>query len=123
MIKGGSPIVYVSDLDRSVEFYTNVLGLRLQLYEPGHIAMIDCGDGLAIGLHPASPHAPAPGAKGSINICFNCDEPVEEIVARLSAQGVAFRGPIVDDAKSGMKFAAFGDLDDNELYLSRWPNG
>ena len=52
LIRGGSPTVFVSDLDTAVRFYTETLGLGLQYRAGEHFAMIDAGSGLTIGLHP-----------------------------------------------------------------------
>ena len=70
MITGGQATVYVSDMDRSVEFYTETLGLKLRLRAGNHFAMVDAGKGFAIGLHPAGPNSPRPGSIGGIQIGF-----------------------------------------------------
>ena len=121
MINGGMPIAYVSDLDRSVTYYTETLGLKAVAVYPGHFAVIECGKGLTLGLHPASPQVPAPGTSGAITVCFNVDEPLDDVVATLTLRGVQFRGPVHDDPTSGMRFAFFGDPDGNDLWLSESP--
>lgn len=80
-----------------------------------HWASIDCGHGLTIGLHPASPQNPA-GRVGSITIGFRSSEPIRETVATLEARGVVFRGDIVDDTQ--LLIANFQDPDGNPFYLS-----
>ncbi len=115
LIDGGSPTIYVSDLDRAVRFYTQTLGLGL-LYRAGeHFAMVDAGGGLHIGLHPAGPQSPRPGARGSISVGFIVTGPIEQVVESLQARGVQFRGPVRDDA--AVRLAFFGDPDGNDLYL------
>ena len=65
MIKGGTTTIYVSDMDRAVDFYTNTLGLK-QTYRAGNEwCGIDAGDGLQLGLHPASKDGPPPGKNGA----------------------------------------------------------
>ncbi len=115
LIEGGSPTIYVSDLERAVRFYTQTLGLGL-LYRAGeHFAMVDAGGGLQIGLHPAGPQSPKPGARGSISVGFTVTEPIEQVVETLRARGVQFRGPVRDD--TAVRLAFFGDPDGNDLYL------
>src|SRR2546425_2960004 len=50
MIKGGEVRIPVSDLDRAIGFYTEVLGLTLRLRVGDEWATIDAGDGLQLGL-------------------------------------------------------------------------
>jgi catechol 2,3-dioxygenase-like lactoylglutathione lyase family enzyme len=52
MIEGGTPTIYVSDMERAVEFYTEVLGLRLESRHGDEWASVDAGRGMTIGLHP-----------------------------------------------------------------------
>ena len=117
MITGGNATVYVSDMDRAVSFYVNVLGLKLKQRFGNHWAEIKVGENLVIGLHPISEKAPAPGTSGAISIGLMIDEPIDQVVQRLGAKGVSFRGPVVRDEKAGIAFASFGDQDGNDLYL------
>jgi catechol 2,3-dioxygenase-like lactoylglutathione lyase family enzyme len=116
MITGGNATVYVSDMDRAVDFYVNVLGLKLAQRFGNHWAQIEVG-GLVIGLHPKSDKAPPPGTSGAISIGLLVDEPIDEVAGRLGAKGVQFRGPVVRDEKGGIALAFFGDQDGNDLYL------
>ncbi len=115
LIHGGSPTIYVSDLDRAVHFYTEVLGLQLQYRAGNEFAMIDGGGGLMLGLHPAGRQSPQPGTRGSISVGLNVSEPIERVVEVLEGRGVEFRGPIKDD--DPVRLAFFGDPDGNDLYL------
>ena len=54
MIEGGTPTIYVSNMDRAVEFYTEVLGLGLISRYGNEWASVDVGKGLTLGLHPAA---------------------------------------------------------------------
>lgn len=116
MLQGITATIYVSNMDRAVDFYTKTLGLPLAGRWGDEYAGIDIGKGLAIGLHPArSPHSPKPGSSGAIQIGFSVDGSLDDVVEDLKARGVAFRGPIVDDAQ--VRLAYFGDPDGNDLYL------
>ena len=116
MITGGNATVFVSNMDRAVQFYTQVLGLKLTNRFGDHWATVDAGKGLTIGLHPASPKHPAPGTKGAMVLGLEIDQPIAGVVASLGEKGVRFKGPIVNDAGAG-NFATLEDPDGNEMYL------
>jgi catechol 2,3-dioxygenase-like lactoylglutathione lyase family enzyme len=116
MIQSITATIYVSDMDRAVDFYTKTLGLPLAGRWGDEYAEIDLGKGVAIGLHPArGPHSPKPGSSGSIQIGFAVDKPLDDVVKDLQSRGVVFRGPVVDDVQ--VRLAFFGDPDGNDLYL------
>jgi catechol 2,3-dioxygenase-like lactoylglutathione lyase family enzyme len=115
MISGGNVTVLVSNMDAAVDFYTNVLAMKLASRYDNHWATVDAGKGLVIGLHPASPKFPAPGTKGGMMIGLEVDEYIEDVVDRLQRKGVHFTGSIVNDGAGN--FAHFEDPDGNELYL------
>jgi len=115
MISGGNATVFVSNIDASVRFYTEVLGLRLTNRFGNDWATVDAGKGLTIGLHPASPKYPAPGTKGAMMLGMEIDEAIEDVVARLSRKGVQIKGSIVREAPGN--FAHLEDPDGNDIYL------
>jgi len=115
MISGGNATVFVSDMDRAVEFYTGVLKLKLTNRFGNNWATVEAGKGLTIGLHPASPQYPAPGAKGGIVLGLEIDEPIDRVIARLTEKGVRMKGSVTRDEPGA--FAHFEDPDGNELYL------
>ncbi len=116
MFSSGNVTVYVSNMDRSVRFYTEALGLRLAYRFGGHWASVEAGKGLTIGLHPASAENPA-GRPGSMTIGLELSGvSIHDAVSRLQARGVQFQGPVHED-KAG-SFAAFTDPDGNRLYLA-----
>ena len=114
MINGGNATIFVSDLDRAVQFYSDTLGLKLVYRAGPHWAEIDAG-GMHIGLHPHGTDMPKPGTHGSISVGLNVTQSIEGVVETLKKRGVKFAGPIVDDKT--VKLAHFGDPDGNELYL------
>lgn len=117
MITGGNVTVYLSDMDRAIAFYAQQLGLKLVQRFGNHWAEIRAGDTLVIGLHPKTDKNPTPGTRGAMSIGLTADEPIDQLVQRLSAKGVQFRGPIVRDQKAGLSFAFLGDQDANDLYI------
>ena len=120
MITGGNVTVMVSDMDRSVVFYTEGLGLKLMDRYGDEWVTVDAG-GFTIGLHPQSSKYPPAGAKGGMMIGLTIDEPIFDAVARLKARGVTFTGPVVEDKNAGW-FVNFEDPDGAPFYLwrSRW---
>lgn len=114
MIQGGTPTIYVRDMDRAVTFYTRTLGLKLLERQDDDWASIDAGDGLVLGLQPGN--GPRPGG-GSIAIGFNVTEPLEEVIATLERRGVSFQGAVQGRAEVPVRLAFFGDPDGNALYL------
>lgn len=115
MVTGGNATVFVSDMDRAVHFYTEVLGLKLTNRFGNDWATVDAGKGLTIGLHPASPKYPAPGTKGAIMLGLEIDEPIEVVLERLSAKGLQTSRSVERSAAGN--FAHLEDPDGNEFYL------
>jgi catechol 2,3-dioxygenase-like lactoylglutathione lyase family enzyme len=122
MISGGNATVMVSDFDRAVDFYTKTLGLKLMSRFGNEWAEVSAGQGLTIGIHPAG-RGPKPGTEGSISVGFTITGKIEDAVAKLKSQGVAFQGPIRDNSDEGIKLAFFGDPDGNALYLCEVVHG
>jgi len=116
MFAAGNVTVIVTNMDASVRFYTEVLGLKLQYRFGDHWASVEAGKGLTIGLHPASGHSTA-GRKGSMSIGLELSGSIHDAMRALEAKGVKFEG-IVNEGKAG-SFVAFEDPDGNGLYLAQ----
>ncbi len=114
MINSGNVTVMVSDLDKAVNFYTKVLGLKLELYAKGNWATI-IAPGITIGLHPASKYGPQPGKSESLSIGLEVEDLPKEM-EKLKAKGIEF-GDVMDDKE--VKLAFFKDQDNNPLYLAQ----
>ena len=102
--------INVADMQRSIDFYTAKMGLKLKARYGKEFALVE-GPGLAIGLHPASSASPA----GSVSIGFGVDN-VEEGRDQLKARGIAVQNDIVVDPP--MRFAFLKDPDGVSLYLA-----
>ncbi len=115
MIKGGNATIFVSNMDRAVRFYTDVLGLKLEYRAGDHWASIDAGDGLKLGLHPTSESAATPGTRGSIQVGLIVTDRLENEMEAIRSRGGIFKGAIHDD--EAVRIAFIDDPDGNELYL------
>jgi predicted enzyme related to lactoylglutathione lyase len=115
MISAENATIIVSDMDRSIQFYTDTLGLKLTNRFGYDWATVSAGEGLTIGIHPASAKYPSPGTKGAIILGLDIDVPVEEAVRKLAQHGVSIKGSIVRSEPGN--FANLEDPDGNEIYL------
>lgn len=136
------PGITVSDLERSIKFYRDILGLEMLAREPRiasrgvklgvPTAVIEC----AIFAIPESDatleliqfHSPAqPNAYGSpvnavgnVHIAFRVDN-IEETIARMTEAGVGFVSEttcdITEGPLTGWKFIYFKDPDGTNLEL------
>ena len=114
MVTGGNATVFVANMDASLKFYNEVLGLKISSHYGDHWASVEAGS-FTIGLHPKSDKHPAPGTPGAMMIGLDIDEPIDVAAAKLKAQGVKGVGEIKRD--QGGSFFHFHDPDGNELYL------
>jgi predicted enzyme related to lactoylglutathione lyase len=108
--------IFVSDMDRAVAFYTDVLNCRIQFRFGNEWAQLRSLDGTTIGLHPASQKSPA-GVKGSIELGISVEDGIENVVKEMKARGVKFTGPLIDDKE--VLIAHFEDPDGNPFYLAQ----
>lgn len=113
MIHGGNATIFVSNMERALDFYLNKLELQLKYMGGEKWAAIDAGQ-FEIGLHSQMNHTPQAGSHGAIEVGLYVREPIAKVVARLKERDVQFTSDIVDD---GVKIAHFVDPDGNRLYL------
>jgi catechol 2,3-dioxygenase-like lactoylglutathione lyase family enzyme len=109
---GGHAIVYVSDMDAAIRFYTETLGLKLTNRFENHFATAEVGRSLVLGIHPRTPHTPVPGTKGSVTLGLMVDEPLEAVVTRLAQRGVR-----LNDRSKTARSVDIEDLDGNVITL------
>ena len=104
----------VSDLDRSIEFYTKTLGFELEARNDElEWARIKVGiSGVTIGLGTATP----PEGSGSVSLNFGVRN-IEKTRAELEAQGVEFLGPTIN-IPGVVQLADFHDPDGNKIRLA-----
>lgn len=106
--------LYVSDLERSVAFYTEKLGLKLLFQDADHgYASLHAGS-ISLGLAVAGEgHAELLGRPTGIGIAV---DDLEAEHARLEARGVVFAMPPERQPWGGF-MALVADPDGNTLYL------
>jgi catechol 2,3-dioxygenase-like lactoylglutathione lyase family enzyme len=89
-------VLTTRDPERCVDFYTRVLGMRLERFGEGRVAF-RFGD-QKINLHVAGkefePKADRP-TPGSLDLCFIAAQPLADVVRRLTDSGIPIvEGPV-----------------------------
>ena len=116
-------VLTVADIDRTVEFYTRVLGMRAETFGEGRRALRFGRQ--KINLHQAGrefePKAARP-LPGSADLCFVTDVPLEEVQQHLAACGVPVEeGPVDRTGAVGpIRSVYVRDPDANLLELSTY---
>lgn len=108
----------VSDTDRAVAFYRDVLGVPLLFTAPPGLAFFDCG-GVRLMLSPPSPGFDHPGS-----VLYFAVDDIRAAGAALEARGVTFTTPptkIATLADREVWLAAFSDSEGNPLALMSEP--
>lgn len=114
MIKQANVTLIVNDIERAVQFYTDVLGLHLKARYDNQFAQVEA-PGTIIALHPAVKNGPQPGKSESMSIGFSVDN-LDMTIEQLKSKGIVF-SRISDDVQ--VRLAFFTDSDGNPLYLSQ----
>jgi catechol 2,3-dioxygenase-like lactoylglutathione lyase family enzyme len=100
--------VMISNMDKSVAFYTEILGLKLKNRYGEHWAEVE-GPGITIGLHPSKKI----NTGDNLSIAFSVKN-LDKAISELEQKGVKFN--IYKDNKVNLAF--FTDPDGNTLYLA-----
>ena len=117
--------INVRDLAKSLDFYTNVLGLRVSAREqqkPGIEYFLDCGASL-LGLIQGDPngetHALKDGGLGGNHVSFRVSSAdFDGAVSELKSRGVI----VTFEKKREKSWSAyFLDPDGNKLEITAWP--
>jgi catechol 2,3-dioxygenase-like lactoylglutathione lyase family enzyme len=102
---------WVSDLTRAVEFYRDVLGLRLLRLDAGNWAEFDAG-GRRFALHAATEgQTVSPGGATAV---FSVQD-LDRAKVELSSRGVRFGHE--GDVEGYARFASFTDPDGNPVQV------
>jgi lactoylglutathione lyase len=105
--------IMVADMDRSVGFYTETLGMPLRFRAGNDWAEVG-SPGVKIGLHPTRPGAPQTQSTSGVSLGFEIGN-IETAMDELRARGVNFPAPIVEGGAE--RIAHFADPDGTALYL------
>lgn len=112
---GGNAVIIVADVEAAVKFYTEVIGLTVSKRLDERHVMVDAGKGFSIMIHGPSPQFLEPGTRGAMALSLSSDEPFDETVARLEAQGVEF---MRKNRSSPIGYAHFRDPDGIHIVFS-----
>lgn len=123
MISGLDHLVLtVTDLEATLRFYRDGLGMRHEMFDGGRSALHFGGH--KINLHLAGkefePKAQRP-TPGSADLCFVTERPLAEVMARLAAVGhPAFLGPVERTGATGPLLSIYTrDPDGNLIEIAR----
>ena len=115
-------VLTTRDLDKCVEFYTQALGMTLERFGEGRLALRFGNQKINLHLsgHEFEPKAATP-TPGALDLCFLVDRPLSEVIARLEAQSVpVIEGPVRrTGACSPLESVYVRDPDGNLIELSR----
>jgi catechol 2,3-dioxygenase-like lactoylglutathione lyase family enzyme len=116
-------VLTVTDIDRTVDFYTKALGMRAVTFGDGRRALHFGRN--KINLHQAGhefePKA-ANATPGSGDLCLISTTPISEVVRHLEHSGVAIEeGPVPRTGAEGpMTSVYFRDPDGNLIEISTY---
>ena len=116
-------VLMVASIERTVAFYTDVLGMRAETFEDGRFALHFGSQ--KFNLHEAGhefePKAARP-APGTVDICLVASTPLDEVIAALGAHGV----PIIEGpgpqtgARGEIRSVYLRDPDDNLIEIANY---
>ena len=114
-------VITTRDLERCLDFYTRVVGMSVERYGAGRIA-------LRFGAYKLNVHPPGFEAgiraqtptPGSLDLCFLADRPLSDVIAKLEECAVSIEeGPVVrTGARFPIRSVYFRDPDGNLIEVS-----
>jgi catechol 2,3-dioxygenase-like lactoylglutathione lyase family enzyme len=116
-------VLTVDNVDRAIAFYVDVLGMVEVTFGSGRKALTFGSS--KINLHQRGrefePKAASP-TPGSADLCLIADDPLEEVLAELAANGVAVEeGPVTRTGATGPIVSVYlRDPDGNLIELSNY---
>lgn len=110
-LKAATVYFEIQDMDRSIKFYTEVLGLPVKIRYGNHWAEVDAQT-ISIGLHPTEEGAPVQTGGGGVVSFYVSD--IEALRTELVKKGVE-PGPVRNPPRG--KFFMLKDPDGNYLHF------
>jgi len=114
-------VIATKNLERCLDFYTRVLGMKVENYGANRIA-------LRFGNHKFNVHPPGYEASikariptpGSLDMCFLADRPLDEVIAHLKRGKVVIEeGPVIRaGARFPIRSVYLRDPDENLIEIS-----
>ena len=116
-------VLTVADIDKTVAFYREVMGMEKVEFGEGRIALAFGQQ--KINLHPSGREFEPRAARvqpGSADLCFIVDDPVDQARAMLEARGIeVIDGPVRRTGAVGDIFSVyFRDPDGNLIEVSNY---
>lgn len=116
-------VLTVADIERSVEFYSRVLGMQRLEFGAGRIAL-QCGK-QKINLHQSGKEFEPKARRvmpGSADLCFIIDTPLADAIEQIRRQGIdVIEGPVERSGATGAIVSAYlRDPDGNLLEVSNY---
>jgi catechol 2,3-dioxygenase-like lactoylglutathione lyase family enzyme len=117
--------LFVSDQDRALDFYTNVLGFEKRVDNPApggerFIGVALPGEQFLLILWPGTPGQPVQSATPHVGACVIGSTDCRADFARLRAVGVPFEESEPVEAPYGIRATAI-DPDGNRIRFNQWP--
>jgi len=104
-------VLIVKDMERSVAFYRDIVGLKVEMHTP-YWSSLSAGN-ITLGLHPESAHAKATPGMGC-SFGFEVSD-IHNVVGELKMKGVTFSMEPRDDGFGWL--AIFNDPDGYPVQL------
>jgi catechol 2,3-dioxygenase-like lactoylglutathione lyase family enzyme len=113
--------ITVADIDRSVEFYQRVLGMRTESMGEARAALLFGQQKIHLDLAGAMAGATAGDKRMPAHICFITETPIGEVAAHLESCGVPVRmqGPRAG-AIGTIQSLYIDDPDQNSIEISTY---
>ncbi|MFV0281366.1 MAG: VOC family protein [Rhodoblastus sp.] len=119
-------VLTVADIERTCAFYSDILGMRVETFGQGRIALVFGTQ--KFNLHQAGreflPKAARP-TPGSADLCLIASTPLDAVIAHLREKDVAIEeGPVARTGAAGPIMSVyFRDPDRNLVEVSNYAAG